>query len=145
MCEYSISVNIDAPVARVWAATIDIERWPDWTPTVIRARRHESGPILVGNLVTIHQPKLPPALWKVSALELERHVELKSGFPGMFVIAHHQLVPHGDKTRLTLNLHFEGWLGKWMGKRLANLNNRYLALEAMGIKKYCERTDSPFQ
>lgn len=141
MTSFELTVDIDAPIARVWATTVDIERWPEWTTTVTRAKLHGRGPFNIGSRVTIHQPRLPPAVWKVTAFETGRHVALKSGFPGMVVIAHHAIVPRGEGCRLTLSLRFEGWLGKRLGRLMADLNERYLAIEADGIKRRCELAD----
>ncbi len=138
MYDFQKTVNIEAPLARVWAVTIDIERWPEWTSTVTRAQRRGKGPVGLGSLVTIYQPKLAPALWKVTGLEPERLVVLQSGFPGLRVSAHHQMEARGAGTELTLGLRFEGWLGKWLGRKLADLNRNYLDIEAAGIKRFCE-------
>ena len=140
MNEFQLSIDIHAPIERVWDVTADIERWPEWTPTVTRATVHGKGPAGVGTLITIYQPKLLPALWRMTQFEPMRNMELKSGFPGLRVIALHSMAPRGDHTALTLTIRFEGWMGKLLGKRLADLNNRYLALEADGIKRYCEKT-----
>jgi uncharacterized protein YndB with AHSA1/START domain len=135
---FQTSVDIDAPPERVWAATIDIERWPEWTPTVTRARRLDSGPMGVGHHVRIDQPKLPPTVWVVEALEPERRMTLKSGVPGMRVIAHHRLEPKGEGCAVTLTIRFEGLFGGLLARWTRDLNRRYLAIEADGLKRYCE-------
>lgn len=136
--QFQTSVHIAAPPERVWAATIDIERWPEWTPTVTRARRLDSGPLRVGSRVLLHQPKLPPAIWVVGALGPGRAMILKSGLPGMRVIAHHRLEPEGEGCAVTLSVHFEGWFGGLLERWTGDLNHRYLALEADGLKRHCE-------
>jgi len=138
MNDFRRSIDIDAPVERVWAATVDIERWPDWTPTVKRARRLGSAQMGVGSRVLIEQPKLPPALWLVSALEPGRNMILKSGLPGMRVMAHHRLEPKGAGCAVTLSVHFEGLFGGLLERWTSELNQRYLELEADGLKRYCE-------
>ena len=32
--EVENTIHIEAPPAIVWAVTVDVERWPEWTPTV---------------------------------------------------------------------------------------------------------------
>src|SRR5262245_24907479 len=68
MKDFSISVIVDAPPQRVWEVMSDIERWPDWTPTVISVRRTNSGPMRIGAKARVHQPRLPAADWVVTAL-----------------------------------------------------------------------------
>ena len=138
MNDFRESVDIDAPTERVWAATVDIEHWPEWTPTVTRARRLGSGPMRVGSRFLIYQPKLPPALWAVGALEPLRTMILKSGLPGMRVIAHHHLEARGEGCAVTLSVHFEGMFGGALARWTGDLNNRYLEIEAEGLKRYCE-------
>jgi hypothetical protein len=142
MRDLQFAIDINAPIAHVWATTLDIERWPEWTSTVTRAKLHGSGVLALGTRVTIFQPKLLPAMWKVIAFEPERMVTLRTGFPGLRVIAHHQLAPRGVGCTLTLSLRFEGWLGKWLGTRTREMNLRYLQIEADGIKRRCETSTS---
>jgi carbon monoxide dehydrogenase subunit G len=42
---FSVTVEIPAPPDRVWAVLADIERWPEWTPTVTRIQRLDRGPL----------------------------------------------------------------------------------------------------
>jgi len=139
MNEFQLSIDIHAPIGRVWDVTIDFERWPEWTPTVTRAKVRGKGSAGVGTLITIYQPKLLPALWRVTQFEPKRVIELQSGFPGLRVIALHNMAQRGEHTTLTLTIRFEGWMGRMLARRLADLNNRYLALEADGIRRYCEK------
>jgi hypothetical protein len=56
----------------------------------------------------------------------------------MKVVAKHSVEPMGVGTRATLSLRFEGMLGGWFGKRTKDINNRYLAMEAAGLKSRSE-------
>jgi uncharacterized protein YndB with AHSA1/START domain len=139
MNEFTLSIEIAAPPERVWAETIDIERWPEWTPTVKYAKRLDAGPITVGSRVRIDQPKLPPALWVVQELEPGRRMKLKSGLPGMFAIAHHRIEPRGTRTMVHLSIEFTGLFGGLLARWTRDMNHRYLALEASGLKRRCEQ------
>src|SRR5581483_7443607 len=69
MLDFRITVDINAPPDRVWAVMRDIERWPEWTPTVRKIRRLDNGSLAVGSRARIWQPKLPPAKWRVTELD----------------------------------------------------------------------------
>jgi len=65
--DFAISVDIAAPPPVVWAVMRDVERWPEWTTTVTRIERLDSGPLTVGSRLRIRQPKLLPADWWIAA------------------------------------------------------------------------------
>jgi hypothetical protein len=57
----------------------------------------------------------------------------------MFVIAHHQIEPRGTRTMVHLSIEFTGLFGSLLARWTRDLNHRYLALEANGLKQRCER------
>jgi hypothetical protein len=54
------SIEIDAPVERVWGLTIDVESWPGFTPTMESVERLNSEPLAVGSRVRVKQPQSLP-------------------------------------------------------------------------------------
>jgi len=139
MVDFRIDVGIHAPADRVWAVMRDIERWPEWTPTVKRIRRLDAGELAVGSCARISQPKLLPAKWEVTELsDAERRFSWVTRGPGMQLTARHRVEAAVDGSRATLSLHFAGPLGGLFARLTANLNERYLALEANGLRKRSE-------
>jgi uncharacterized membrane protein len=76
MLDFRLTVEIEAPPDRVWAVMREIERWPEWTPTLTSIRRLDGGPLAVGSLVLIRRPSLPPAKWQVTALTRKKEASL---------------------------------------------------------------------
>jgi uncharacterized membrane protein len=139
MLDFRIVVEIDAPPDRVWAVMRDVERWPEWTPTVTSVRRLDGGPLAVGSRVVIRQPKLPPARWRVTELdEAGRNFTWTTRGPGMRLEARHWVEDHGQRSRATLSIQFSGVLGPLFARLTRDLNERYLALEAEGLKERSE-------
>ena len=136
---FSITTDIQASPETVWGVLSEVERWPEWTRSVTSLRHLDTGPLAVGSRVRIRQPKLPPADWRVTALEEGRSFTWVTGSPGVHVTASHRVEPHAGGSRATLSVTFAGVLGPLVGRLTRTLNERYLALEAAGLKERSER------
>jgi uncharacterized membrane protein len=139
MRTFSINVEIQAPTERVWAVMSDVERWHEWTASVKSIRRLDKGPLQIGSRAWIRQPKLPPALWKVSELETGRSFTWVSGSPGIRVAGKHSVESIANGSRATLSVHFSGIFGGVFATLLRRLNEQYLAWEAAGLKRRSEK------
>ena len=139
---FSITTEVDAPPEVVFAVLSEVERWPEWTPTVTRVERLDdaTAPLAVGSRLRIVQPKVPPADWTVTEIEPGRGFRLVSRSPGATVEAHHWAEPAGagNRSRVTLSVTFAGVLGRVVGWLMRGLNERYLAEEAAGLKRRSE-------
>jgi hypothetical protein len=136
---FSRSVDITAAPDAVLAVMSDVERWPEWTASVTSIKRLDSGPFAIGSRARIRQPKLPPALWTVSAIEPGRSFTWISKGPGILVTAHHSIEPGAGGSRVTLSIRYEGLLAKLLAWMTKDINERYLTMEANGLKARCEK------
>ena len=134
---FTVDVDIAARPERVWQVMSDVEHWPEWTASVTSIRRLDKGPFAVGSRAIIKQPKFPPALWKVTAIEPNRFT-WKSGMPGLWVFGRHSVDPNAGGSRATLSVEYTGLLGPLMGRLTRGITKRYLKLEAEGLKKRSE-------
>ena len=116
----------------------DAERWHEWTPSVRSIRLLDKGSLAVGTRALIRQPKFPPAVWKVTAIEPGKSFTWRSGAPGMWVYGHHSVEPVAGGARATLRLHYEGALGILLARLTRAITNRYLGYEAAGLKQRSE-------
>jgi uncharacterized membrane protein len=135
MTRFSITVDIAAPCDRVWAVLADLERWPEWTPSVTSVERLEPGPLAVGTRARVRQPKLSPAVWEVTQLNEGRSFTWVTRHPGVRVTGLHQLEPTATGTRATLAVRFSGMLGPVVAWLTRGLNQRYLGFEANGLRE----------
>ena len=138
MRRFSISIDITAPPARVVEVMTDVERWHEWTPSVRSIRRFGAGPFAVGTRMLIRQPRLPPAMWKVTAIEPGTSFESVSRSPGLRVVARHGVIAIAGGSRATLSIELQGLFGGVFGRLTKNLTERYLDLEARGLKARSE-------
>jgi hypothetical protein len=135
MTVFTRSIDIDASPDRVWAVMRDAERWPEWTASVTRVRISGGGPLRPGARAWIKQPKFPPALWQVTELDdARRFFTWVSRAPGMLVTARHGVDPRPGGCRATLSLRYEGALGPLFARLTRAITERYLDLEANGLK-----------
>lgn len=140
MKEYTVSIDIQALPERVWAIMSDIRRWHEWTPSVTSIRRLDEGPLRVGSRAMIRQPKVPPALWRVTEIDEGRHFTWTTGSPIARATGQHGVEALGDGSRATLSLEYSGILGGMLARFLDDLNRRYLTMEANGLKARSEGT-----
>ena len=139
MTRFDISIDVAAPPARVWAVMRDVERWPEWTASVTQVERLDGGPFAVGSRVRILQPKLPPAIWKAIDVDDARtSFTWISEAPGIHVEARHWVEPAAAGSRASLSIEYSGLFGPLLARMTRDLNHRYLALEAAGLKARSE-------
>jgi uncharacterized membrane protein len=140
MTEYTVSIDIQAPPDRVWAIMSDIRRWHEWTPSVTSIRRLDEGPLRVGSRAMVRQPKVPPALWRVTEIEEGRRFSWVTGTPIARATGRHSVEPTPGGSRATLALEYSGLLGALVARLLDDINRRYLTMEANGLKARSEAT-----
>ena len=142
MTIFSSSIEISVPPDRVWPVLVDVERWPEWTPTMTSVRRVDTGPLAVGSRARIRQPKLPQAEWQVTELVPGRSFTWISGGIGVRVVGLHTVESTTGGSRATVSIQFTGPLGPLFARLTRGLNERYLALEAKGLKERAEKSEA---
>lgn len=138
MKQFSLSIDIDAPPSRVWDVMSDVEHWHEWTESIASITLLNPGPLGPGSRMQIRQPKLPPAEWTVLTVEPQRGFTTESTAPGIRVVARHSIEPTTAGSRVTLSIEYEGLIGALFSRMTSQLNERYLGLEALGLKARSE-------
>lgn len=137
---FEIEIEIAAPPQRVWAVTTDVERWPEWTASVLSVRRLDDGRFRVGSRARVRQPKFLPAVWQVTELEDGRSFTWVTRSPGLRAAGHHRVEPISGGSRATLSVTYSGALGGLVARLLGKTTERFLSLEATGLKKRSEES-----
>ncbi|HJQ11772.1 MAG TPA: SRPBCC family protein [Gemmatimonadaceae bacterium] len=135
---FDITVDIAAPPQRVWQVMSDVEKWPEWTQSVDRAKRLDSGTFRVGSRARLKQPKFLPAVWEVIDLDAPRSFTWVSRSPGVVASAKHRIEATNSGSRVTLSVAYGGLLGGIVARLLGGITDRYLMYEAAGLKQRSE-------
>jgi len=136
---FHVEQDIDAEPADVWVVLTDVERWPEWTRSMAAVRRLEDGPFGLGSTVQVRQPRLPQAVYTVTAYEQGEAFTWTARTPGLAIVADHRIRPRGDGlSSVELAVEMTGPLAPVAGLLLGSLIRRYIALEAEGLKRRCE-------
>ena len=133
------SIEINAPQQRVWAVLTDIEAWPRRIETVDAVELLTPAPIAKGGRVRLRQPKLPEGIWDVNVWDAPSYFEWTQKASGVTSTAGHRVEALDDRrARLTLTLDMRGLLVPIFGRMYSGLTNRYMNLEAEGMKRAAE-------
>lgn len=133
------SIEIDAPQQRVWDVLSDIEAWPQRIETVEVVELLTPKPIAPGARVRLKQPKLPEGTWDITAWDAPTCFEWTQKTGGVTSVAGHRVdALAADRARLTLTLEMRGLLIPVIGLFYRDLTNRYMTLEAEGMKRAAE-------
>jgi hypothetical protein len=133
------AVEIDASRDAVWGVVVDVERWPEWTPTMEQVRRLDGGPFQLGSSAAIKQPQLPEAVWVVTAFTAGRQFTWETNVRGMRMVGSHELIetPAGCTSQLRLEV---SGLTAWLLWPLVR-NNAKTAIETENncLRDRCRR------
>jgi len=143
MSDFRYAVEIRVSPSRVWSVLLDVERWPEWTTSVTRIQRMEVGPLTLGSRTRIWQPRLMPAVWRVSSLDERRCIfAWTTRTFGAKIIGRHQIEAVKNHSRLTLSLDYTGPLSTIIARIYRDLIWDYLTREGNGLKNFCENLPS---
>jgi uncharacterized membrane protein len=133
-----VSVEIDRSPDVVWPILVDIERWPEWTPSVRAVERLDRTPFGIGTRVRIQQPKLKPMVWQVTDFQPGYLFTWRASSVGIVIDGYHTVRASSRGSVVTLALKQTGWLSPVVEALFGNISRRYVEMEAQGLKRRCE-------
>ncbi len=132
------SIEIDASQQRVWDVLSDLEAWPQRIETVETVELLTPAPMTKGSRVRLKQPKLPEGTWDITVWDEPAYFEWTQKTSGITSVAGHRVEALGEhRARLTLTLDMRGLLIPLV-VFYRGLTNRYMNLEAAGMKRAAE-------
>jgi uncharacterized membrane protein len=140
---FVVTRHIDATPEVVWGVLADVARWPEWTPTITSVERLDDGPLRLGSRARVHQPRLRPAEWEVTALEDGRSFTWVANAPGVATVGSHRAEPDATGTAVTLGIEQTGPLGLVAAVVWGRLTQRYIETEAASLEARVTGTPTP--
>jgi uncharacterized membrane protein len=134
---FSVAINIDASPEKVFAVLCDVERWPEWTPTMTSVQRLDQGPFAVGSSAQIRQPKLRAMVWKVTEFAAQNFTWVTSA-PGLRMKAGHVVAGQGTVSRVELSFEISGFMGPLISRLYGGLIEEYVTTESRKLKQHVE-------
>lgn len=134
----SHAVHIQAPADVVWAVTVDLERWPEWAPTVTSLARLDTGPLKLGSTARVRQPMQPTSEWVVTELVAGRVFAWGTRRRGLHMIATHEIAAENAATKNVVHLDAKGAIAWLFWPLLRFVFRRAIAEENGGLKRRCE-------
>ena len=116
---FSSSVEINAPVEKVWSLIDKLEEWPQWMQSIKKIERVSEGPLAVGSqlIVTARVSRLTVnLLMTITEFIPERSVIMQGKALGTNLTRFYFLEPVDDKTKVTIGGEVSGLLA-WMARR----------------------------
>ena len=136
----SRSIHIDAPPERVWQATVDVERWPQFAAQFRRIERTDDGPLALAKKARVTPRGFLASEWLVTEYEDGRSFTWETdALPGLHFVGGHIVEPEGDGTRATMSLQSSGPVALLITPAAFLVFRRNVRLECEGLKKHCER------
>ena len=133
------SIDIEARQQRVWDVLGDLEAWPQRIETVDVVELLTPPPVGEGSRVRLKQPKLGEGIWEVTVWNAPSYFEFRQQTGGVTNVAGHRVEALEEgRSRLTLTLEMRGLLVPVVAVFFKGLTNRYMTLEAQGIKRAAE-------
>jgi uncharacterized membrane protein len=137
------SIDIDAGQQRVWDVLSDLESWPQHIETVDVVELLTPAPVGEGSRVRLKQPKLPEGTWEVTVWDAPSYFEFRQRSGGVTSVAGHRVEALGEgRSRLILKLDMRGPLVPVVAVFYKGLTNRYMTIEAEGMKRAAESAET---
>jgi uncharacterized membrane protein len=147
--QHETSIDIAANPDLIWSTLSDVERWPEWNPSVTMVERFDAGEFGVGSRARVKQPGMPRMVWEVTEHIPGEVFTWVSKMPGVTTTGGHRVAPGtsgggsgedvpGDRAVVTLSLDHEGLLAAVVWRLTGSRSRRYVQMEAEGLKRRCE-------
>jgi uncharacterized protein YndB with AHSA1/START domain len=135
---YKQTIEVAAPPEDVWSVLVDVEAWPKWTASMSNVQLRTPGPLRLGSVAQVRQPRLAPTTMTVTEYKDGRSFAWSTGNRWLTTVGDHRVEPAAEGSRVTLTLQQNGLLAGVVGAVYKGLITRYIRMEAEGLKRESE-------
>jgi carbon monoxide dehydrogenase subunit G len=122
---FESSIDINAPVERVWALIDKLEEWPQWMPSIKKIERISKGPLTAGSQLSVTAKVsglTVTLLMTITEFVPERSVVLEGKALGTKLTRFYTLEPVNGKTKVIIGGDVSGalaWLARSGGQEVS--------------------------
>jgi carbon monoxide dehydrogenase subunit G len=141
MIRYETTVEIAAPAAVIWGIMVDVEKWPEWTPSITSVQSVGSGDFGMGSEAKVAVRSMGisvSSVWKVTQFEDGRSFTWESSARGVRSVAAHVIDAGAESCRVTLWVELSGMMVTLLGPMFSYVSRRNVDREAAGLKARAE-------
>jgi carbon monoxide dehydrogenase subunit G len=134
---FESSIDINAPVEKVWELIDELEDWPKWMPSIRKIERVSAGPLTVGSQLSVTAKVsglTVKLLMTITKFVQERNVVMEGKALGTKLTRFYTLEPVNGKTKVTIGGDVSGLLA-WLARRGGQTISDEIAL---AVKKRIE-------
>jgi carbon monoxide dehydrogenase subunit G len=116
---FESSIDVNAPVSKVWALIDKLEEWPQWMPSIKKIERVSKGPLTVGSQLSVTAKVsglIVRLLMTITELIPERRVVLEGKVVGTTLKRFYALEAANGRTKITIGGDASGALA-WLARR----------------------------
>jgi carbon monoxide dehydrogenase subunit G len=116
---FESSIDVKAPVEKVWALIDRLEEWPQWMPSIRKIERLSKEPLTVGSQLSVVAKVsglTVTLLMTITEFVTERTVIMKGKALGTSVTRFYTLEPLNSRTKVTIGGEVSGVLA-WVARR----------------------------
>jgi carbon monoxide dehydrogenase subunit G len=141
LAKYERTIEINAEPSAVWLVIADVERWPEWTPSILSVVRIAPGPFGLDSTARVRPRGFRESVLHVTEFSPGRSFTWEgSGGPGLRIVMSHVVAPADSGSRVTLTVAAAGPAALLVGWLVARMSKRNVDIEAESLKRRIEET-----
>jgi hypothetical protein len=130
---------INARPQDIFNVLMNVERWNQWTKSITKISILDSRQLAPGVKIKVLQPKLPPTIWTIKEIIMDKLLTWEKRYFGFSMLSEHLIMDQNNEISVTIRVTYNGPLAGLFYKLTHTLTDNYMTLEINGLKRECEQ------